>query len=172
MLARHPFSKSEIQVMVVIHAALMAGVAAFGGVALTFAFMNRGIGPGVIPDFVTLVAYANVVLPLLALAASRAYLKAKVNRACERLRDRSIHIEGFKRKLRSAYLFRAAIMEFPALLGLTAVLIVALGPGDIFAAPSVHLANFLGAVVFLIETARVTPTESRLDELLRVHDTD
>ena len=167
MLARHPFSKSEIQGMVMVHAALMAGVAAFGGVALIFAFMNRGLGPGVIPDFVTLVAYANVVLPLLALVASRAYLKAKINRACRRLRDRSIHIEGFKRKLRTAYLLRAAIMEFPALLGLTAVLIVALGPGDIFAAPTVHLAHFLGALFFLIETARVTPTESRLDHLLR-----
>ena len=158
--------------MILVHTALLTAVFVFGAGVIILNFGNRGIGAGLIPDLVTFLAYFNVFLTVLGLFASRAYLTTRINCACRRLRDRTLHIEGFKRTLRTVYLVRAAIMKLPALLGLGLIWVVALGPGDIFAAPIVHLANFLGAVLFLIETVRVMPTGSRLDGLFRVYPAD
>ena len=168
----HPFSKTDVQMLVSAHAAMLAGVAVFAAVSVYFNLRNRSVGPGVLPEWLRLVAYADILLPLLALAASRMLHTMRIARAHERLRDRAIHIEAFKSQIRSAYLMRAAILEGPALLGLAAVLSVALKPGNIFAAPPVHLALFLGAVLFAAETIRVLPTESRLDAVFRAYNPD
>ncbi|MDB5104342.1 MAG: hypothetical protein JWP91_2031 [Fibrobacteres bacterium] len=167
MEARHPFSKSDIHGLIVIHTALVMGMIVFAAVVLGNCLRNRGIGPGIIPDFVTRAAYANAVLPVLALIASRLFLSKRFSRAFTRLRSRELHIEGFKSEVRTAYLVRAAITELPALIGLAAAFLVALGPGDIFAAPRVHLSHFLGALLFVVETLRVAPTEGRINTAFR-----
>lgn len=165
-MRNHPFSRADIQVLIAIHIALVGCVIAFGGLTVFFNFRNSEVGAGIIPAFLNATAYVNLFLPVLALAASRALLSARVAGACRKLREREIHIETFKQDLRSAYLLRAALTGLPALLGLAAVLAVALRPGNIFDAPPLHLAHFLGALLFVAETLRILPTESRLTAAL------
>jgi hypothetical protein len=172
MRAAHPFSETEVRVLGIVHFALIGGVAAFAAITVLLNAPNRGIGPGVIPDHVRALAWGNIPLPLAALIFSRLYLPGRISKAYARLRDRKIHIEQFKRRVRAAYLVRAAVTEFPALLGLVTVLLVVLHPGDIFAAPPFFQAGYLGAMLFMGETLLVLPTEGRLQAAFRAHNPD
>jgi len=167
MPSENPFNRNEVMVLGFLHFGLIAGVGVFLAVVMG---LNQSQAHGKvaeIPDYIRILTFVAVVAPVAALYASRIAFQRLFSGAFARHAGGDLSAQDLKRSITSAYIIKAAVQEAPAMIGIVALLLIALLPCDILLAPRFYLLNLVGPALFIIEMAVFLPTWDRLDFSIR-----